>query len=210
MIAVWQHSLSSFRDRATWRKLEPGLRTAIAARDLDMAACYCDRYRMTAVSPVITSIIREMKESSEPGISQLARIKRIWRSVTRAHLSKLTTPIKYLHAATVVFPGWALCVIAFDLALYYQGPPHSSAPVESQILSDSPVLIVSFSISILCSLLQQAIEARVLELKRIIDDLATDLIIAFVEDGGKAALPAYQPGNWMRSGDTGAAAAKSS
>jgi hypothetical protein len=204
MIAVWQHGLSSFRDWATWRKLEPGLRTAIAARDLDMAACYCDRYRMTAVSPVITSIIREMKESSEPGISQLARIKRIWRSVGRAHLSRLRAPIKYLHAVAVAFPLGALCAFAFELAPYYQGPAHSFATVESVILSDSPILIVALSISVLCSLLEQVIETRALELKRIIDDLATDLVIAFVEDGGKAALPAYKAGSWRQFEETSA------
>jgi len=210
MTAVGQLGLSTFRDRATWRKLEPGLRTAIAARDLDMAACYCDRYRMTAVSPVITSIIREMKEPSEPGIAQLARIKRIWRSVSRAHLSRLTAPIKYLQAAALVFPVGALCAIAFDLALYYQDSPHKFAPVESRVLADSPILIVALSISVLSSLLQHCIEARVLDLKRTIDDLATDLIIAFVEDRGQAAPPAYQAGNWMRSGETSVCAAKTS
>ena len=210
MIAVWQLGLETFRDWASWRKLEPGLRTAIAARDLDIAACYCDRYRMTAVSPVISSIIREMKDSCEAGVSQLARIKRIWRSVSRAQLLRLSAPIKYLHAASVAFPLGALCAIAFDLAQYYQGPPRSLASVESLILSDSPILIAALSISVLCSLLQQVIETRVLELKRIIDDLATDLVIAFVEHGGNATLPAYQAGNWIQSVETAAAAAKTS
>jgi hypothetical protein len=210
MTVVGHLGLAAFRDWASWRKLEPGLRAAIAARDFDLAACYCDRYPTAVVSPVITSIIREMKHPGEAGISQLVRIKRAWRSATRAKLSKLTAPIKYLHAITVALPLAALCIIAFDLALYYQGPPHCFAPVEFNILSDFPILIAALSIAVLSSLLQQGIEARVLELKRTIDDLATDMILSFVESGGKLALPAYKAGNWKQSEDTSAAAARAS
>src|SRR5262249_1403527 len=119
MVAIWQHGLSTFHDSTNWRKLEPCLRSAIAARDLGMAACYCDRYPMTAVTAVITPMIREMKASQELGVSQLARIKRVWRSTSRAQLSRLSAPIKYLQALALVAPLAALCVIALEASLYY-------------------------------------------------------------------------------------------
>ena len=198
MRAIWQHSLSAFRDWASWRKLEPSLRMAIAARDLDMAACYCDRYRMTLVTPVITSIIREMRASAGKDISQLAAIKRVWRSASRTQLSTLTAPIKYLRSAAAISPLAALSAIALDAAGYYQGPPHCFAPVEAGILFDLPILIIALSISVLCFLVQQNIDHRAKELQRITDDLATDLIVSFLEDGGRARLPAYNPGRWMQ------------
>jgi len=188
MVAIWQHGLSTFHDSTNWRKLEPCLRSAIAARDLGMAACYCDRYPMTAVTAVITPMIREMKASQELGVSQLARIKRVWRSTSRAQLSRLSAPIKYLQALALVAPLAALCVIALEASLYYF---QDFAP-------DLNILIGALWISVLCFLIQQNVEARVRELKRIIDDLATDLIVSFLEDGGKAAVHTYQAGKWMQ------------
>jgi len=201
MGAIWQHGLSAFRDWANWRKLEPCLRSAIAARDLDMAACYCDRYPMTAVTAVIAPIIREMKASQGLGLSQLARIKRAWRSASKTQLSRLSAPIKYLQAVALVSPLAALCVIALDAAQYYEGPHHCFAPVEIALASNLPLLIGALSISVLCFLVQQNVERRVRELRRIIDDLATDLIVSFLEDGGKAVVAAYHAGKWMQTGD---------
>jgi len=53
-------------------------------------------------------------------------------------------------------------------------------------------------IAVLCILFQQCLEARAHELKRLIDDLATDLIISFLDAGNKSAAAPYQPGTWMR------------
>ena len=198
MRAIWQCGFSTLRDWASWRKLEPGLRMAIANKDLDMAACYCHRYEMAAVTPAVISIIREMKASTEAGLSQLARIKRTCQPARRAQLSKVTAPVKYLQTAVFVFPLAAFSAIAFDLTQYFQGPPHCFAPVEALIAADSPLLIIALSISVLGFFLQQNMEARARELERLIDDLATDLIISFLDDGKRCAATTYQPGKWIQ------------
>jgi hypothetical protein len=81
--AIWHYGLSTFRDWASWRKLEPGLRAAIANRDLDLAAWYCDRYRIAAVTPAISSIILEIKTSTVASVAALARVRRAWRAALR-------------------------------------------------------------------------------------------------------------------------------
>src|SRR5215467_4530645 len=146
MRGIRQYGLATFRDWASWRRLEPGLRAAIAARDLDMAACYCDRYPMTAVTAVITPMIREMRASPWLGVSQLARVKRVWRTTSRAQLSRLSAPVKYLQTVSLVAPLAALCAISLDAAQYYQGPPHCFAPVEIGLAPDLGVLIGALSI----------------------------------------------------------------
>jgi hypothetical protein len=160
---------------------------------------------MTAVTPAITSIIREMKGSTEGGTPQLARIKWAWRSASRAHLSKLTAPIKWLQAVSVVFPLAALTAIALDAAQFFQGPHRCFSPVESDMAGDLSLFIVALWVSIFSFLVQQNIEARARELDRVIDELATDLVISFLEDGGKPALACYHPGKWMQIEGTKAA-----
>jgi hypothetical protein len=195
--AIWQYGLSAFRDWASWRKLEPSLRAAIANRDVDMAVCYCDRYRMAAVTPVIKSIIQEMRASTGVSVPQLARIRRAWRGASKAQLSKLTRPIRFLQTAAFVLPLTALSAIALDAAQSFQDP-HFLASVEAPVASDLPFLIVALSISVVAFLLQKNMELRARILERVIDDLATDLIISFLENGEKAATKAYQPGKWIR------------
>jgi hypothetical protein len=107
-----------------------------------------------------------------------------------------------LQLAAFVLPLAALTTIAVDLAQYFQGPPHCFAPIESRVASNLPFLIVSLAVAVLCFLFQQCVEARAQEQKRVIDDLATDLILSFL-DNGKRSVPApYQPGRWRHSNET--------
>jgi hypothetical protein len=200
--AIWRYSLSAFHDWASWRKLEPGLRAAIANRDLDLAAWYCDRYRIAAVTPAISSIILEIKTSTVATVAALARVKRAWRAASRTHLSKLTAPIKYFQVAAFVFPLAALTAIAVDLAQYFQDPIHRYVTITSRVASSLPLLILSLAVSVLCFVFQQCMEARAQELKRIIDDLATALVLSFLDGENRRGPAAYQPGSWMHLTET--------